>query len=259
MSIFQKIAAAKKTEIAALKKNSVSFARLQVSTKSLAAVLTSERLQIIAEIKRGSPGMKEAFEPPNLPKIIDAYNKSAAAISVVVESQFFNGQIEDIKFVADNSPKPILVKEVVLDKVQVDWLRYNGADAILLNANLLSKQQLKKLSDHIISYRMEPFVEVHDIREFYTALEIGAQIIAIHNVNPSTWETDNGATESILESVGIEYLKDKVLVYASGVKSLNDLSRVSKYTQFNAVLIGTAFMQNLDLVHRFNEELTNNI
>ncbi|QEY53289.1 beta/alpha barrel domain-containing protein [Legionella longbeachae] len=103
--------------------------------------------------------------------------------------------------------------------------------------------------------RTEPFVEVHDFREFQTALEIATKIIAIHNVDPITWEINNDVTESILQGVDNRYLNDIILVYASGVKSLDDLKRIRKITQFRAVLIGTAFMQNLELVHRFNNEL----
>ncbi|QEY52801.1 beta/alpha barrel domain-containing protein [Legionella longbeachae] len=83
MSFFDKISAAKKTEIAMLKTNPIDAAQLEESTKSLAAALTGDRLQIIAEIKRGAP----------------------------------------------------------------------GANAVLLNANLLTKQQLKELSAHIVSYK----------------------------------------------------------------------------------------------------------
>ncbi|AUH70940.1 indole-3-glycerol phosphate synthase TrpC [Legionella sainthelensi] len=255
MGFFEKMAAAKKTEIAKLKTNPIDAAQLKESTKSLAAALTGDRLQIIAEIKRGAPGASEVFAPLNLHEVVKAYNQSAAAISIVVESQFFNGRLADIGFVAAHSQKPILVKDVVLDEVQVDWLRLHGANAVLLNANLLTKQQLKELSAHIVSYRMEPFVEVHDLQEFHTALEIGTKIIAIHNVNPITWEINNATTESILQSIDNRYLNDIILVYASGVKSLDDLKRIRKITQFGAVLIGTAFMQNLELVHRFNDEL----
>jgi indole-3-glycerol phosphate synthase len=198
-----------------------------------------EKLALIAEIKKASPSVgviATAFDPVAIAK--DYERNGADAISVLTDSQFFQGKLEHLVDVRRAVSLPILRKDFVLDEIQIAESAANGADAILLIAAALEQRQLVGLCAAAANYRLDALIEVHTAEELDRALEAGAEIIGINNRDLATFEVDLSVTEELSEQVP----DDVVVVSESGIKSLADIARV-KACGVDAVLIGEALMR----------------
>src|SRR5512140_1113395 len=90
---------------------------------------------IIAEIKHRSPSAGE-IRPGAASKIeavASAYRRGgAAALSIVIEQDFFGGEPEWLPRAKAAAGLPVLMKDFIVDERQVDFAASIGADAVLL-------------------------------------------------------------------------------------------------------------------------------
>jgi indole-3-glycerol phosphate synthase len=201
--------------------------------------LTSEKLAVIAEIKKASPSagvIAASFDPV---EIANNYERAGAnAISVLTDTKFFQGKLQDLADVRRAVSIPLLRKDFVLDEIQIAESAANGADAILLIVAALEQQQLVDLLRAAATYRLDALVEVHTREELNRALDAGAKIVGINNRNLETFDVDLAVTEELCREVPDEI----VLVSESGIKTPQDVARV-KACGADAVLVGEALMR----------------
>jgi len=196
-------------------------------------------LAVIAEIKKASPSagvIAESFDPVAIAK--DYERNGADAISVLTDSQFFQGKLEHLVDVRHAISLPVLRKDFVLDEIQIVESAAAGADAILLIVAALDQTQLINLVRAAAKYQLDALLEVHTLEELKRALEAEAEIIGINNRDLATFEVDLSVTEKLSEEVP----NDIVLVSESGIKTPDDIARV-KGCGVDAVLIGEALMR----------------
>ena len=196
-------------------------------------------LALIAEIKKASPSagvIVDLFDPVAIGKNYERVG--AAAISVLTDTQFFQGRLEYLEQVREVVSVPLLRKDFVIDELQIIEAAAAGADAILLIVAALDQARLEHLLEVAATYQLDALVEVHSLSELDRALQTDAEIIGINNRNLATFEVDLSVTETLSEQVpsGI------VLVSESGIKTAADLSRI-RACGVNAVLIGEALMR----------------
>jgi len=197
------------------------------------------RLAVIAEIKKASPSagvIAEAFDPIEIAK--DYERGGANAISVLTDTKFFQGKLQDLADVRRAVSVPLLRKDFILDEIQIAESAANGADAILLIVAALEQKQLVDLLEIATTYQLDALVEVHARKELNCALGAGAEIIGINNRNLATFDVDLAVTEELCREVPDEI----VLVCESGIKTLQDITRV-KACGANAILVGEALMR----------------
>jgi len=196
-------------------------------------------LAVIAEIKKASPSaglIAPTFEPV---KIAKSYERDAAnAISVLTDTKFFQGKLQDLTDVRRVVSVPLLRKDFILDEIQIVESAVNGADAILLIVAALEQSQLVDLLHATVTYRLDALVEVHAREELNRALDAGAKIIGINNRNLATFDVNLAVTEELCRDVPDEI----VLVSESGIKTPQDVARV-KACGADAVLVGEALMR----------------
>jgi indole-3-glycerol phosphate synthase len=136
---------------------------------------------IIAEIKHSSPsaGM---MRPENFEQAPSAYAKSpiVRAVSVLTNFTHFGMRIEDLMRVKELVHQPILRKDFISKEYQVYEARAFGADAILLMANVLKREQLQKLFDLAREYQLEVLFESHTSEEI-RSIPLGAEIYGINS------------------------------------------------------------------------------
>src|SRR5690625_1447537 len=202
MTILDKIIAEKRKEVAALKEGNVFeevAPRRKVDVPSFyETVRQSEQMNIIAEIKRASPskGMINADVDPI--KQAETYAENGvSAISVLTDTPFFKGTMDDLRAVRNIVDVPVLCKDFIIDPIQIDRAHAAGANMILLIAAALDKDEMKFLYDYAQSKQLEVLCEVHNEAEMETVLTLGADLIGVNNRNLKTFEVDLTTTERL--------------------------------------------------------------
>jgi indole-3-glycerol phosphate synthase len=216
-------------------------ARARTDLRDFRAALqqSGDKLGVIAEIKKASPSagvIAESFDPIEIAK--DYERGGANAISVLTDTKFFQGKLQDLADVRQAVSVPHLRKDFILDEIQIAESAANGADAILLIVAALEQKELLDLLDAAATYRLDALVEVHTREELNRALDAGAKIVGINNRNLATFDVDLAVTEELCREVPDEI----VLVCESGIKTLQDVARV-KACGADAILVGEALMR----------------
>lgn len=181
---------------------------------------TRSRVGIIAEIKKASPS-KGPIRPDLDPfEFAQKYTMAgAAAISVLTESNFFNGTLADLKAVRRASNLPILRKDFIFSEFQIYEARAAGADSVLLITALMDQGALV---DYICLSRelgMEPLVEINSEKEFEIAAKANAILVGINNRNLETLETDINVAQRLAPF----FTGNMVPVAASGISTRGDI------------------------------------
>ena len=202
------------------------------------AIAAHGRIDLIAEIKFGSPSagtIREASDPMGIGR---AYEKSGAtAISLLTDRIFFKGDLKNLPALKRAVKLPILRKDFILDEIQIRESASFGADAVLLIARILSHTQLKDLLDAAGECGMAVLTEIHDKRDLEKALKCDARIIGINNRDLDTFRIDLTTTFDLAPLVP----EDRVVISESGIHSGEDLLAL-KGLNIDAVLVGSALM-----------------
>lgn len=203
---------------------------------------------LIAEVKKASPSkgvIRADFDPV---AIAQAYVKGGAScLSVLTDSQFFQGSFDNLALVRQAVDIPLLCKEFILYPYQVYLARTKGADAILLIAAILKDTDLRYLIKIIQSLGMTPLVEVHSLAELDRVLGIeDVSLIGINNRNLETFEVNLDTTTQLL-AARQDTIKQRgiMVVSESGLHTPEDLHTV-KEAGANAVLIGESLVKQPD-------------
>ena len=222
-------------------------AAARTATRGFVDALTGEEVAIIAEIKRRSPSKG----PFNLG--LDAADTArafadggAAAVSVLTEPHFFQGSMNDLESAAV-ADVPLLLKDFVLDPVQVLEARASGADAFLLIVRVVGGA-LNSLITEVRSLGMDALVEVYDERDVDIALDAGAMCIGINNRDLETFEVDPERTRKLASGLP----REVVVVALSGISTraeVEDLVSVGA----SAVLIGESLVTAPDPAAKLRE------
>ncbi|MFP7492689.1 indole-3-glycerol phosphate synthase TrpC [Terribacillus saccharophilus] len=203
-----------------------------------------KQLQIIAEIKRASPS-KGMINPDVVPaeqaKMYQA--AGAGAISVLTDTPFFKGTMDDLAAVREAVELPLLNKDFILDEIQIDRAADYGADVILLIVAALEKDRLHALYDYAKSKGMDVLVEVHNEEELSQAQNLGANIIGINNRNLKTFEVDLAVTERLIEKIDTSAT---LVISESGIMVPADAERAAK-AGAKGILVGETLMRADDV------------
>jgi indole-3-glycerol phosphate synthase len=207
------------------------------------ATLHREHIALIAEVKKASPSkgiLIEDFDPVTLGKTYG--DNGAAAISVLTDKQFFQGDLKYLYDVREAVNVPVLRKDFIIDPYQVYAARAASADAVLLIVAALSDTQLAELQSLTYELGMAALIEVHDEAELERALKLGAILIGVNNRDLKTFEVDLNTTARIAQ-----YIPDGLtLIAESGITSAADVIEMGR-AGAHAVLIGEGLVKSGDI------------
>ncbi|GEK35006.1 indole-3-glycerol phosphate synthase TrpC [Kurthia sibirica] len=242
MTILQQILDEKVNKVAELKMKKATL-NFDLPLYSLYdALIQKDTLQIIAEIKRASPSKGIIKANVDVVKQAQQYEAAGAAcISVLTDEPFFKGSYEDLRKVAQAVSIPVLCKDFILDEIQIDYARANGASVILLIVAALESERLRELYTYANQMNLAILVEVHSVEEYERAHALGAKIIGINNRNLKNFEVDLKHTQTIAKAFSNN--TDQVLVSESGIKNTEDAKMVSAYGA-SAILVGETLMKS---------------
>lgn len=244
--ILQRIVRTKRGEVEALRRRA-SELRERAEAASPArdfegSLKRGKHVAVIAEIKRRSPGagpIRTDLDPLGLGARYEL--GGATALSVLTDTEYFGGSLEDLAGVRSRVKIPILRKDFVIDESQVYEARAAGADAILLIVRILDDEPLRSLRMVAEELGMSVLVEAHDAAEVERGLAAGAKLLGINNRNLETFETRIDVTLSLVDQVPAGVL----LVSESGIHTPADVRRVGE-KGVDAVLVGESLLRQED-------------
>jgi len=202
------------------------------------------RVPVIAEIKPASPGKTFREIPPETAARLawEMEEAGAVAISVLTEPMVFRGSLENLDAVRKNVCLPVLRKDFIIDRVQLEEAE---SDLVLLIAGILEKE-LGDFVELAFQKGFEPIVEVHNRKELELALETAARVLGINNRNFETLNIDLGITEElapVVREYDLDHGTRHLIISESGMNSAEDVRRVIQ-AGADAVLIGSALMES---------------
>ncbi len=265
MTILDKIVAVKRTEVDRLPEDPVTVDSLRQGIaehgprRDFLAALANPRagdVGLIAEVKKASPSkgvIREDFDPVAIAKEYEA--AGASCLSVLTDTEFFQGSLEYLKQIREAVGLPLLRKDFMIDERQLPEAIRFGADAILLIAACLDDAQMKHLHDLATGAGLTALVEVHDAEELDRALAINARLIGVNNRNLKTFDVDLGTTEELAKSVQSKIESGEILFVAeSGIHSREDVVRLRECGA-GAILVGESMMRETDISAKARELL----
>ena len=217
---------------------------LQKSNKDFVQIIkTNPHATLLTEIKFASPSLGKIRTTSDPVSIANQMIKGGSkALSVLTQPHLFSGSPEFFMKVRQAVDVPLLMKDIMIDKVQIDAAKKMGADYILVIQSLFDQKFLTDI-DEFINYGhkqgLEILLEVHTKEEFENALKTEADIIGINNRNLDTLEINLKTTETVLKG----YEKSKIIISESGIETPDDINYLKKCGA-DAFLIGSSIMKS---------------
>ena len=250
MNILDEIKEVKKEEVKNLKRkftlsNFTDFEFFEKDKIDFGKALSNpERISIIAEIKKASPSKGIIKEDFNYLEIAERYmNNGANAISVLTDVNFFKGNIKYLFDIAKQKTIPLLRKDFIIDEYQIFEAKANGADAILLISEMLSKNQINELTAAADETGLDILLELHSVKQIEKINFNENKIIGINNRDLKTFDVNLNTVNIISEHIPAS----NILVAESGISTKEDIDFI-KTTRANAILVGEHLMkaENID-------------
>ncbi|CAD2078777.1 indole-3-glycerol phosphate synthase [Jeotgalicoccus coquinae] len=207
-------------------------------------------IALISEVKRASPSQGDINAVMDPLEQAKSYVRGGAdAISVLTDKQFFKGSFDDLERVSAAVDVPVLNKDFIIDRRQINRAYNHGADIVLLIVTILDDESLGDLYDYASSLDLNIIVEVHDEVELKRALKISPEIIGINNRNLKTFTVDIGNTERLLEKYGTD---DIQFIAESGIHNGEDAQRM-KLAGASGMLVGESLMRADSIEEKIQE------
>jgi indole-3-glycerol phosphate synthase len=244
MDVLKKICKLKKDEIANLKKKDFSDNKFQIRNFLKKLVTDNKKkYNLIAEIKKSSPSKGLICKNFNLEKIAKEYQKAGAkCLSVLTETNFFQGNIKFISKVKKVVDIPILRKDFIIDEWQIYESYHSEADCILLIMAILNDSQYKKFYKIATELGMDVICEVHDEDELKRALKIDVKCIGINNRNLKTLKIDLKNFKKLSPKIPDNIIK----ICESGISSNEEIKEYSNFGA-DAFLVGESLMKSKNI------------
>jgi len=199
---------------------------------------------LIAEVKKASPSkgvFRADFDPQAIARAYEI--GGASCLSVLTDSEFFQGGFENLQLVRQVVDLPLLCKEFIIDPYQIYWGRSHGADAVLLIAAILTDVDLNELQALIHQLGMTALVEVHTQAELDRVLQIpDVRLIGINNRNLENFVVELEQTKVLMDRLEPETRNKYLWVSESGIYTRQDLDFVQNCGA-SAVLVGESLIK----------------
>jgi indole-3-glycerol phosphate synthase len=206
---------------------------------SMRTALNASAPAIIAEVKKASPSkgvIREDFDHRDIvKKYVDA---GANALSVLTDKKFFQGDIHYIEDIRSDISNPILRKDFIIDSYQLTEAKAFGADAVLLIAACLEKEQLREFHIEAEGLGLECLVEVHNESELESLDMSLVKIIGINNRNLEDFSVDLNTSVRLSAMIPSGITK----VSESGISSRREIDLLMQ-NGINAVLVGESLIR----------------
>jgi indole-3-glycerol phosphate synthase len=218
------------------------------------AILECSRAAVITEIKCASPSAGTLRKDFQIKGVAEAMERGGATgISVLTEPKHFNGSLKNLVETRKAVKLPILMKDIIVSRRQLEAAPRIGANVTLLIQALFDRGHCECSREEMImkahSMNLEVLLETHSENEFLSAVSSDADIVGINNRDLRTLKVNLNVTKRILEKNGFN---GKLVMSESGIKTPEDIHFLTKCGA-KAFLIGSAVMLADDVEKKVGE------
>jgi indole-3-glycerol phosphate synthase len=209
--------------------------------RSFADALKHSDTGIIAEFKRKSPSLGWIHEDLQPEDVVPGYVKGGAtALSILTDEPYFGGNISFVERMRPQVDIPILRKDFTIDEYQIFEAKAAGADAILLIAACLKKDECHQFAATARQLNIDVLLEIHEERELdYIGPDV--TVVGVNNRNLHVFKTDLQTSFLLSGKIPDEFVR----ISESGIKTVEDL-RLLRAAGYQGFLMGERFMKNGD-------------
>jgi len=218
-------------------------------------IRNSNHVPIITEVKFSSLSLGKIRTTSDPIAIANSMIRGGAiGLSVLTQPYLFDGSPKFFINIRQNVKVPLLMKDIIIDKIQIEAAQKLGADYILLIESLFDNRYLKEI-DEYVDYahkkNLRVLIESHTKTEFENSLKTNADLIGINNRNLDTLDLDIKTTKIILDG----FDKSRIILSESGIESPKDI-RFLHDCGASAFLVGSSVMKS-DNIETFVRQLVN--
>ena len=247
MNILDKIVVDKRKEVA-LKAGILPVSQFEKSVlfertgNSLSIALKNSNTGIIAEHKRRSPSKQTINQNTNVAQVAQGYEKAGVCgMSILTDIKYFGGSLEDLILARSSVNLPLLRKEFIISEYQILEAKAYGADVILLIAAILTRNEIKSLSELAKNLGMDVLLEIHNREELEKSMMPSLDMLGVNNRDLKTFEVSLETSKELSKYIPEDFVK----VSESGISSITAIKDLKTYG-YQGFLIGENFMKTDD-------------
>jgi len=217
----------------------------------------NKHASLITEIKFSSPSLgniRQISDPVEIAKLM--IQGGAIGLSILTQPYLFNGSPKYFQKIRRQIKTPLLMKDVVVDKIQIDAAEKLGADCVLFIQSIFDKKFANDITEFIAyahKKNLMVLLESHTKVEFSRSVKTDADILGINNRNLDTLEIDLNTTKEILKDRN----EERIILSESGIGKPEDIRFLHKCGS-DAFLVGSSIMKSKDIKGRV-EKLVSSI
>ena len=243
MSILDKIVLDKKEEVSAKKRmfDLDFFQRSPLFNREIHSLAEGIRKKsgIIAEFKRRSPSRQIINQSSSILEVVKGYEQAGVSgISVLTDTKYFGGALDDLILVRSAVGIPLLRKEFIVDSYQIYESKAYGADVVLLISAILSPGQIADFSQLAKELKMEVLLEIHNEEELSKSNLNHIDLVGVNNRNLKTFTVDLETSGQLAKLIPDQ----KVKVSESGISETETIRELKKHG-YQGFLMGENFMK----------------
>lgn len=206
------------------------------SDRSLVEAFDNSGSSFILECKKASPSqglIRADFDPQTIAK---TYSPFASAVSVLTETEYFQGSLDYLQLVRCQITQPVLCKDFLVDPYQVYQARFYGADVILLILAIVDDSLWQELFHLAQSLSMDVITEISNEAELERALRLNAPIVGINNRDLRDMSIDLSTTRRLARRLP----ENVIVIGESGFHHHNQVRALSDCA--DGFLVGSSLM-----------------
>lgn len=243
MNILDKIIADKRLEVASKKKQMPLSFLVKSPLMDRAVLSMSQSVMggsgIISEFKRRSPSKQVINHRDSVIDVVNDYERAGVSgISVLTDTKYFGGSLDDLLQARDHLNIPLLRKDFMIDPYQVYEAKAFGADTILLIAAVLSPEEVSLLSQLAYQLKMEVLLEVHNEEELKRSDLDHVDLVGVNNRNLKTFYVSIETSKELSSLIP----SNKVKISESGISEVASILSLREFG-YHGFLIGENFMK----------------
>ena len=168
-------------------------------------------------------------------------------MSILTDELFFGGSLKDIRNARPTVNIPVLRKDFIISQYQLLQAKVAQANAVLLIAAALSKDECMSLAKEAHALQLEVLVQIHTEQETDYINEY-VDMIEVNNRNLGTFHTDTENSFRLAEKFPKDKVRSRRVAFPTLKQSSSYVKPVSEFS-----LIGENFMKTENPGKALNE------